>query len=105
MTRARRPMRRVGDLLPEAARALGLEEELRLARAASTFGAILAERAPAVAGSARLVRVTGDAVIVEVDHPLVGQEVHLRSTELLEALAAAPGGVRAAEIRTVTARH
>lgn len=104
MTRQRRPMRRVGDLLPEAARALGLEEELRLARAASTFAAILSERAPALAGSARLVRVSGASVIVEVDHPLVGQEVHLRSTELLEALAAAPGGVRAVEIRTVAAR-
>jgi hypothetical protein len=97
-------MRRVGDLLPEAARALGLEEELRLARAASAFAAALAERAPALAGSARLVRVSGDAVIVEVDHPLVGQEIHLRSTELLDALAAAPGGLRAEAIRTVATR-
>ena len=104
MSRARRPMRRIGDLIPEAARALGLEEELRLARAASTFAAILAERAPAVAGRARLVRIAGEAVLVEVDHPLVAQEVHLRATELLEALAAAPGGVRAAEIRTIAAR-
>jgi len=104
VSRARRPMRRVGDLLPEAARALGLEEELRLARASSMFAAILAERVPAVAGSARLVRIAGDAVIVEVDHPLVAQEVSLRATELLEALAAAPGGVRAVAIRTVAAR-
>lgn len=104
MTRQRRPMRRVGDLLPDAARALGLEEELRLARTASAFASILAERAPAVARSARLVRVSGEALIVEVDHPLVGQEVHLRSDELLEALAATPGGVQAREIRTIATR-
>jgi hypothetical protein len=97
-------MRRVGDLLPEAARALGLEDELRLARAASAFATVLADRAPAVAGAARLVRLSGAAVIVEVDHPLVAQEVRLRAPELLEALADAPGGVRATEIRTVAAR-
>ncbi len=104
MTRQRRPMRRIGDLLPDAARALGLEEELRLARLTSLFGSILAERAPAVSGSARLVRVSGEALIVEADHPLAAQEVRIRSEELLEALAVAPGGVRAREIRTIAAR-
>ena len=97
-------MRRVGDLLPDAARALGLEEELRLGRAAAAFSAILAERAPGTEGAARLVRISGRAVIVEVDHPIVGQEVRMRSTELLEALADAPGGVPADEIRTVGRR-
>jgi hypothetical protein len=104
MSPARRPMRRIGDLLPDAARALGLEDELRLARAAAVFAAILSERVPGTAGSARLVRISGRAVIVEVDHPIVGQEIRLRSTELLEALAAAPGGVSADEIRTVGRR-
>ena len=49
-TPRRRPMRRLGELIPDAARALGLEEELRLARAIATFEALVAERVPAAAG-------------------------------------------------------
>ena len=33
-------MSRLGDLIPDAARALGLEDELRLARAIATFEAL-----------------------------------------------------------------
>jgi len=97
-------MRRIGDLLPEAARALGLEEELRLARATAAFDALLGERVPAAAGAARLLRASPGALIVEVDHPVVGQEVRLRSEELLDAFAMMPGGARAAEIRIVSRR-
>ena len=43
MTTRRRPMERIGDLLPETARRLGLEDELRLVRAAGTWAAIVAE--------------------------------------------------------------
>ena len=44
---------RIGDLLPEAARRLGLEDELRLARAIATWDAIVAERVPPAAGACR----------------------------------------------------
>ena len=37
----RRGMERVGDLIPQTARRLGLEEELRLARAVATWAAIV----------------------------------------------------------------
>ena len=47
---------RVGDLLPDAARQLGLEDELRLARAIATWDAIVAERVPPAAGACRLDR-------------------------------------------------
>jgi hypothetical protein len=98
-------MRRIGDLLPEAARELGLEDQLRLARAVAAFERVVAEHVPAAAGSARLLRVSGHAIIVEVDHPLVGQELRLRSTELLEAFSASPAGARVAELRVVGARR
>jgi len=104
MSPARRQMRRVGDLLPEAARALGLEEELRLARATAAFDALLGERVPAAAGAARLLRASPGALIVEVDHPVVGQEVRLRTDELLEAFATMPGGCRASALRIVSRR-
>ena len=55
-------MSRVGDLMPEAARALGLEDELRLARAIATFEALVAERVPAAAGACRVVRLEGFAI-------------------------------------------
>lgn len=97
-------MERIGDLLPEAARRLGLEEELHRARAAATFAAIVAERAPAAAGGCRLVRVDGPVVVVEAAAPIVAQEIRLRSAELLEALATAPGGIRASELRVQVRR-
>ena len=55
MTSRRGPMTRIGDLLPEAARELGLERELRHARATSIWSAIVAERVPAASGACRLV--------------------------------------------------
>jgi hypothetical protein len=92
-------MQRIGDLIPEAARRLGLDEELRSARAMTTFGAIVAERAPAASGACRLIRVDGFALVVEADAPIVAQELRLRSSELLAAFGAAPGGLRATELR------
>lgn len=95
----RRPMERIGDLIPDAARRLGLEEELRQARAFSTWNALVEERVPAASGACRLIRVDGFALVVEADAPIVAQELRLRSSELLEAFGAAPGGVRATELR------
>jgi hypothetical protein len=92
-------MSRIGDLLPDAARGLGLEEELRLSRAMATFEAIVAERVPAAAGACRVIRIEGFAIVVEADAPIVAQELRLRTRELLSAFAAAPAGVGARELR------
>jgi Dna[CI] antecedent DciA-like protein len=105
MTGRRRPMQRIGELIPETARHLGLEDELRLARAIATFGAIVAERVPAASGACRLIRLDGFALVVEADAPIVAQELRLRATELLDALAAAPGGLRATELRVRVRRE
>ena len=101
--RRRRP-ERLGDLLPEAARRLGLEAELRLARAASTWDALVAERVPPAAGGCRLVRLEPDAIVVAVDEPIVAAELRMRALELLTAFAAAPGGTPARHLRLVTGR-
>ena len=95
----RRPMERIGELIPEAARRLGLEDELRLARAITTWSALVAERVPAASGACRLIRLDGFALVVEADAPIVAQELRLRAPELLEAFATAPGGRRATELR------
>ena len=99
MTSRRRPMERLGDLLPDTARRLGLDEEMRLLRAIQTWSALVAERVPAAAGSTRLVRIDGFALVVEADAPIVAQEIRMRSTELLTAFRAAPGGLTASELR------
>lgn len=104
-TPRRRPMVRLGDLIPDAARALGLEDELRLSRAIATFEAIVAERVPAAAGACRVIRLEGFTVDVEADAPIVAQELRLRSTELMTAFAAAPGGVGARELRVQVRRR
>ena len=99
MTSRRRPMVRLGELIPDAARSLGLEDELRLTRAIATFEALVAERVPAAVGACRVVRLEGFSLVVETDAPIVAQELRMRSPELLAAFAAAPGGVGARELR------
>jgi len=96
--RARRPQR-VGDLLPDAARHLGLENELRLARAISTWDALVAELVPPAAGACRLVALEPDTVVVAVDEPIVASELRMRALELLAAFSAAPGGAPARQLR------
>ena len=95
-------MVRIGDLLPEAARGLGLEDELRLSRAMATFEGLVGERVPAAAGACRVIRIEGFAVIVEADAPIV--ELRLRAPELLAAFAATPAGLGATELRVVVGR-
>lgn len=92
-------MERIGDLLPEAARRLGLEDELRRARAATTWTAIVGELVPAADGASRLLALEAGTLIVEADAPIVAQELRLRSAELLEAFGSAPSGSRVRELR------
>ena len=68
-------MSRIGDLMPQAAARLGLEDELRRARFLATFDAIVAELAPAAHGACRALRVEGETLVVEADAPIVGQEL------------------------------
>ena len=86
-------MRRLGDLLPPAAQALGLEEPLMRGRAMAAWSRLVAERVPAAAGSSTLLDLRDDgAVVVAADSPIVAQELRLRADELLAAFAQAPGG-------------
>jgi hypothetical protein len=91
-------MTRLGDLLPDAARQLGLEDELRRSRAITTFDAIVAERVPAAHGACRAVRLEGRALFVEADAPIVAQELRLQARSLLTAFRAAPGGADVSEL-------
>jgi hypothetical protein len=92
-------MQRLGDLIPDVARRLGLEEELRHARLLATFDALVAERVPAAHGACRAVRVDGYALMLEADAPIVAQELRLHGPELLAALASSPGGTGLRELR------
>jgi hypothetical protein len=98
-------MRRIGELIPDAARSLGLEDELRLARSIATFEAIVAERVPAAAGACRVIRLEGFAIDVEADAPIVAQELRLRGPELLAAFSSAPGGIGIREMRVHVRRE
>ena len=103
--RRRRPMSRIGDLIPRAAARLGLEDELRRARFLSTFDAIVAERAPAAHGACRALRVEGETLVVEADAPIVGQELLLHGEALASAFRTAPGGAPVRQIRVVVRRR
>ncbi len=99
MSTRRRPCERIGDLIPEAARRLGLDEELRRARAMTTFETLVAEHIPAAAGACRAIRIDGNALIVEADAPIVAQELRLNARMLVAAIAAVPGGAGVRELR------
>jgi len=97
----RRPMRRIGDMLPGVAAELGIEGELRLARQMATWERLVSERVPAAAGSSRLLSVQPPALVVSATDPRVGLELSLRQAELLAAFAQAPEGVHLLELRVV----
>ena len=103
--RRRRPMSRIGDLMPDAAARLGLEDELRRARFVATFDAVVAELAPAAHGACRAVRVDRETLVVEADAPIVGQELVVRSDSLIGAFRTAPGGVSVRQLRVAIRRR
>jgi hypothetical protein len=104
VNKRRRPVHRLADLLPGIASQLGIDEELRAARAMSSWGRIVEELAPAAAGASQLLEVRPPALIVSAADAGTGQELRLHSLELLEAFASAPGGQRLLELRVVVRR-
>jgi len=106
--RRRRPMSRIGDLIPSAAAHLGLQDELRRARATATFDAIVAELAPAAHGACRAIDVErgaeGDLLVVEADAPIVAQELRLNAPALAAAFATAPAGTAISGLRVTVRR-
>lgn len=103
--RRRRPMSRIGDLIPHAAARLGLEEELRRARLLATFDAIVAELTPAAHGACRALRVEGETLVLEADAPIVGQELVLHGDALAAAFRRAPGGAQVRQVRVTVRRR
>jgi hypothetical protein len=98
---ARRPMRRLSDVLPEVAQSLGIEGELRLSRQMAAWRHLVAELLPAAAGESELLSVQPPVLVVSAVSPIVAQELRLRSANLLDAFASTPDGVRLVELRIV----
>ena len=103
--RRRRPMSRIGQLIPDAAARLGLADELRRARLLATFDAIVAELAPAAHGACRALRIDNETLIVEADAPIVGQELLLHGDDLAAAFRRAPGGAPVRQLRVTVRRR
>jgi hypothetical protein len=103
--RRRRPMSRIGDLIPGAAAHLGLADELRRARATATFDSIVAERVPAAHGACRALRIEDAVLIVEADAPIVAQELRLHAHDLAAAFRASPAGAAVEGVRVTVRRR
>lgn len=101
MSQPRRPMRRIGDLLPGLASELGLDEQLAAAQAMTSWERLVAELVPPAAGASHLLEVRPPELLVSADDPMTGQELRLQADILLRAFATAPGGVRLRELRVV----
>jgi predicted nucleic acid-binding Zn ribbon protein len=97
----RRPMRRIGDMLPEVAKELGIADELRLSRQMAAWERLVSERVPPAAGQSRLLSVQPPALVVSASDPRVAMELRLRQQELLQAFAQVPEGVHLIELRVV----
>jgi uncharacterized membrane-anchored protein len=97
----RRPVHRIGDLLPGLASELGLDEELRAARAIASWKRVVEEHVPAAAGASTLVEVRPPTLIVSAPDAITAQELRLHSRVVLDAFAHAPGGQRLLELRVV----
>ena len=98
-------MSRIGDLMPQAAAQLGLQDELRRARLLATFDSLVAELVPAAHGACRALRVDGETLVVEADAPIVGQELVLHGDELTSAFRRAPGGALVRQVRVTIRRR
>ena len=94
-------MRRIGDVLPRMAAEVGVEEQLRTARAMATWTRLVEELVPPAAGATTLLSIDPPALVVSASAPIVAQELRLRSRELLAAFGAAPGGRRLLELRVL----
>lgn len=92
-------MRRLGDVLPDVASSLGIEEELRRSRQMAAWERLVAELVPGAAGASSLLAVQPPALVVSAATPIVAQELRLRSSELLGAFAGTPEGRRLLELR------
>ena len=100
-----RPPRRLGELLPGMATALGLEDEFRLARAMASWQRLIEERVPAAVGATEVLEIGHGTIVVGAREPIVAQEIRLRSAELLDAFRTAPGGLAVRELKVVVRRH
>jgi hypothetical protein len=98
-------MSRIGELMPQAAAHLGLQDELRKARFVATFDAIVAELAPAAHGACRAIKVENETLVIEADAPIVGQELLLHGDELASAFRTAPGGAPVRQLRVAVRRR
>jgi hypothetical protein len=97
----RRPVHRLGDLLPGIATQLGLDAELMAARGVASWTRIVEEQVPAATGASRLLEVRPPSLIVSADDAPTAQELRLRSSD---AFASAPGGQRLLELQVLVRR-
>ncbi len=97
-------MSRLSDLLPEAAAALGIEDDLHRARVAAAWERTVAERVPGAVGSCRVIGLEDGGLVVAAGDSAVAQELRLRAPELLEALVRMPGVGNLRGIRVVIPR-
>lgn len=94
-------MRRLGEVLPEVASTLGIEDELSRARQLASWQRLVAELVPAAAAQSGLLAIQPPSLVVSAASPTVAQELRLRQRELLDRFADTPEGIRLLDLRVV----
>lgn len=62
---------------------------------------LVEELVPAAAGTSQVLEIRPPTLVVSAEDQAAGQELRLRSADLLAAFGSAPGGVRLRELRVV----
>ncbi len=96
----RRPMRRVGDLLPDLARQLGITSELEDADRGHAWEALVAAIVPTAVGRSELVGSRPPRLEVAAWDAATAQELRLHGSQLLAAFPPSDGQ-RCTELRVV----
>ncbi len=92
-------MEGIGEILPRVLRRMGVQRQVRLARAQAAFSEACGEYLRA---HVRVVAVEGSALVVACAHPAIAHQLQMEAVPLLEAVNRAAGPPPLRRMRFVT---
>lgn len=92
-------MEGIGEILPRVVRRLGVQRQVRLARAQAAFSEACGGY---LRSHVRVVAVEGSVLVVACAHPAIAHQLQLESVALLEAVNRAVGGPAIRRMRFVS---
>jgi predicted nucleic acid-binding Zn ribbon protein len=89
----------IGEILPRVVRRMGVQRQVRLARAQAAFSESCGEY---LRDHVRVVAVEGSVLVVACAHPAIAHQMQMESVALLEAVNRAAGAPQLRRMRFVS---